>query len=180
MDDNVIFRYKDGRIIPIKLNKNMTTNDFMNDKIRSDANSKKNKEFNDNFYMQDGDFYEEWKKGNASQEFNSVYNWGEEKRINVYDKKTNKQVAYLKYKEVKDYSKTDMKDKINVVTITVDKNYRRKGIATQLYKELQKRAGNNDIHFGELSDEGKKLVKSIGKITKKNDKHNDYWGRINL
>lgn len=34
MQEDVIFRYKDGRIIPIKVNKEKTTNDYMNDKIR--------------------------------------------------------------------------------------------------------------------------------------------------
>lgn len=35
MKDNVIFRYKNGRIIPIKVNKDITTNDYMNNKIRN-------------------------------------------------------------------------------------------------------------------------------------------------
>ncbi len=34
MDDDVIFRYKNGRIIPIKVARQQSTNDYMNDKIR--------------------------------------------------------------------------------------------------------------------------------------------------
>lgn len=34
MQEDVIFRYKNGRIIPIKVKQEQTTNDYMNDKIR--------------------------------------------------------------------------------------------------------------------------------------------------
>ncbi len=160
MQDNTIWITKNGVHIPIKT---------------------KEQYFNDNFYMQDGDFYQEWREKYPDKNWGTKYPWGEEKRIDVYDKKNNKQVAYLKYKEVKDYSKTSMKDKINVVNIFVDDKYRRKGIATQLYKELQRRTGDEDINFGEFSKEGKELVESIGKITKvEKNNYNYYWGRINL
>ena len=152
--------------------------------VKDNKQDEKEKYFNENFYMQDGDFYEEWRKAQPNEDWNTKHSWGEYKRINVFDKKNNKQVGYLTYKEVNNCDKTSMKDKINVVMIKVDEKYRRKGIATQMYKELQRRAGNSDISFGELTKEGKKLVESIGKITKKQNYTSttqpDYWGRINL
>lgn len=38
MQGDVIFRYKNGRIIPIKVNKTETTNEHMNNKIRGEEN----------------------------------------------------------------------------------------------------------------------------------------------
>ena len=37
----VIFRYKNGRIIPIKVDEEQTTNDYMNDKIRNKSDKEK-------------------------------------------------------------------------------------------------------------------------------------------
>lgn len=48
----VIFRYKNGRIIPIKVDEEQTTNDYMNDKIRHIAVFKGNKKFKD--YINEG------------------------------------------------------------------------------------------------------------------------------
>lgn len=41
MNDDVIFRYKNGRIIPIKVKQEQTTNDYMNDKIRKKKKDEK-------------------------------------------------------------------------------------------------------------------------------------------
>lgn len=41
MDKDVIFRYKNGRIIPIKIKLDKTTNEYMNDKIRNKNDDKK-------------------------------------------------------------------------------------------------------------------------------------------
>lgn len=38
MNNDIIFRYKNGRIIPIKVNKDLTTNEYMNKKIRKENN----------------------------------------------------------------------------------------------------------------------------------------------
>lgn len=176
MKEDVIFRYKNGRIIPIKVKQEQTTNDYMNDKIRGKKN-----DFNEKYEIVDGDFYKEWNE--AGYNFSSKKNWGEYKRISAIDKKTGKEVGYLKYEDVSDFTKTSMTDKINVVNVVVNDKYRRQGIATELYKELQKRAGDNDIYLGEVTPEGQKLIKAIGTVTKeeihkgaKNPKH--WWVRI--
>ena len=152
----------------------------------------KEKNFNDNFYIEDGDYLNEfpWQnKDNSGKKYwnekekaydykNGIY----EKRISVIDKKTNNEVGYLKYKEVYDPTNLLITDKIQVDGILVDEKYRRQGIATQMYKELQRRAGDNDIYFGELTREGKKLLESIGKVRKRKigaSKYDYYWGRIN-
>ena len=146
----------------------------------------KEKYFNKNYNIQ----FNKW----AGEKY-----WDEEKKgyifepgivsktMAVYNNKTKEQVAYLTYNEVYDKSKRyDRKyypNKINVYHIHTRENYRREGIATQLYKNLQKEAGKEDIYFGKLSSDGKKLIKKIGKITnqKTDDENNKYyWGRINL
>lgn len=70
-----------------------------------------------------------------------------------------------------------------VVFIRVDEKYRGNKIATHLYQMLQEYYGDVDIKFGELTEDGMKLIKAIGKITKKEknaDGFYEYWGRINL
>ena len=39
MKDEIIYRYKNGHIIPIKVKKDITNNNYMNDKIRQQANN---------------------------------------------------------------------------------------------------------------------------------------------
>jgi len=165
MDDNKRWITWRGRRILVNNNGNIVQN----------KQDEKEKYFNEHFYM------ESYDKKNKDYGMN-------EKQISVYNKKDKKEVARLTYTEIYDkrkayklYDKNIFPNKINVRGIYVINDYQRKGIATQLYKELQRRAGNNDIYFGELSKEGKKLVESIGTITKEEKPHKlkYYWGRIN-
>lgn len=194
MQEDGVWRTINGRRVFIK---NKDVNDYMNDKIRGKkTEEEKEQYFNEHFYFEDGDYYratffneqddskdylkdKDWdstKKGYDIKEAGLV-----KKRIAVKDKNTNAEVGFIKYKEVYDNSRTSYTSRINIDEIVVKDNYRRKGIATQLYKEVQRRAGNEDIYFGELTPKGKKLIEKIGTITKKEDgKYPDYWGRINL
>ena len=143
--------------------------------------------FKEHFYLESGDYFAEdlynrdkkfWNDKKKAYDFKHGLYY---KRINVIDKETGKEIANVRYKEVYKPKLMEVENKIHVVKIEVHPDYRRKGIATQLYKELQRRAGNEDIYFGEFTKDGKKLVESIGKITKMK-KYSDtieYWGRIN-
>lgn len=129
------------------------------------------------------------KKYNVKKSIVKKEAWGSIKRFDVYNEK-NEPIAFLTYKQVDNADNLFNKDKIQVGHIEVNEKYRRQGIATSLYKKLQKEAGDNDIYFGELTKDGKKLLDKIGKITKKQDlgmqkrygekyRHINYWGRIN-
>lgn len=161
--------------------------------IKQKGRTKDTKEtyFNKNFRLEDDDYYKEFNKSKKDYDYKQDKYWKEdkkgydnehgilEKRISVIDKKTNEDIGHIKYKEVYDFNKTSLTDKFNVDEIAVKEEYRGKGIATKLYRELQKRAGNQELHFGELTEEGKKLVESIGTITRKtNEKYPHYWGKI--
>ena len=197
MNNDVIFRYKNGRIIQIKVKQEQTTNEYMNDKIRGKkklTEQEKEQYFNEHFYMQDGDYYEGieelsdkdkkyWNERKKAYDFKGgTY----KKRINVIDKQTGKEIAHLRYEEIYKPEIMEYPNKIWVTKVEVNPEYQRKGIATQMYKELQKRAGNEDIYFGELTLQGRKLVENVGKITKQqlvNSKGNTYrrfWLFLNL
>jgi len=205
--EDVIFRYINGRIVPIKVNKDKTTNEYMNDKIRNKTSKKtknqeeKEKDFNENFVIGDEEYSEKYPHmgvlGGYHEGIEKKY-WNEKekavdyksgeyfKQIVVNDKKTGQNVGRLWYKELYKPEMFEIPDRIQVQKIEVHPDYRRRGIATQMYKELQKRAGNEDIYFEELTGDGKKLLESVGEITKvqdmywsyKNHKHDRYWGRI--
>lgn len=170
---------------------------LVNDKgniVKDNKQDEKEKYFNEHFYLEDGDYLKEfdWQNKDSKNgkkywnEKEKAYDYGHgtyDKRISAIDKETKQEVGHIKYKEVYDPSKLFIEDKFHVDSIYVDEKYRRQGIATQLYKELQRRAGNQDIYFGEMTPEGKKLINKIGKITKQtrlgSGKYVHYWGRIN-
>lgn len=193
---------EDGRWITTKNGnrvfiKNKDINDYMNNKIRKKGKKteeEKEQYFNEHFYMQDGDYYEGIEElGNEDKKY-----WNEKekaydfkggaykKRINVIDKETGKEIAHLRYEEMYKPEIMEYPNKIWVTKIEVDPNYRRKGIATQMYKELQRRAGDEDIYFGEMTLQGRKTIENIGKITKQKLVNNRgytyryFWGRINM
>ena len=56
-------------------------------------------------------------------------------------------------------------NEVTVEMIRVYDQFRRKGYATKLLKNLQKETGNKDINFDMLTDDGKKLIDKIGVIT---------------
>ena len=70
--------------------------------------------------------------------------------------------------------------KTKVTFIQVDDEYRRLGIGKELYKNLQESVGDNDIYFGELTEEGKKLLDNIAKTKEYTNKDGfkEYYGRI--
>ena len=187
MQENGVWRTINGRRVFIK---NKDINDYMNNKIRKKGKKteeEKEQYFNEHFYIQDGDYFAEdpynqekkyWNEEKKQYDFkHGIY----KKRINVIDKATGKEVGHIKYEEIYKPEIMEVENKIHVTKIEVKPEYQRKGIATQMYKELQRRAGNEDIYFGELTTPGKKLVEKIGKITKEqNYGYKDYWGRINL
>ena len=189
MDEEIIYRYINGTIRPIKIKKEMSTNQYMNNKIRNNNQDKKEQYFNENFYMQDAKhentdddkYWNEQKKGYIKHPGLI------EKKISTYDKKTGKEVGRLTYNEIYSdeaynlYDKNTHPNRINVEGMYVTPEYQRKGIATQMYKELQNRAGDDEIFFGELTKEGKKLLNSIGEIRKGKigaSKLDYYWGKI--
>jgi len=70
-------------------------------------------------------------------------------------------------------------DKPIVHYIEVQKDYRRVGIATNMYKRLQDNYPNKEIKFGYLTPEGKKLLDKIGSTRKKQENNeNVYYGHI--
>lgn len=166
------------------------------------SDSDKEKYFNDNFTISDAvlgkdyiyygsvdpgqlekDVDKKWwnKKQNAIDYKQGMYR----KQLVVKEKATGKEVGRLWYKELYKPEKFQYENKIWVDKIEVHPDYRRKGIATQMYKELQRRAGDEDIYFGELTPQGKRLLNSIATITdikpfKYRGKNMDeYFGRIN-
>ena len=163
MQDDVIFRYKNGRIIPIKVNKEQTTNDYMNDKLRNKNKMPKIEEQEQNF----GD-----------------YNYC---GLGMRDKNGNT-IALLTYLKLNDMSKSDLYKsmfggrRIAVERIDVNEAYRRKGYATALFKNLQGKYPNEEIRFGQLEPDGEKLLKSIADITdselKEGHKRKTYYGKI--
>ena len=50
---------------------------------------------------------------------------------------------------------------IHIERTNVFKEYQRKGLATMMLKELQKRAGDNDIYFDTLTKDGEKLINKV-------------------
>lgn len=191
-----------------ELNK-IDTSKYMNDLIRKNASFKTNKQiekdqkkekyFDDNFTMKDEDYSKDYifygslgyERGVDKKDWNEkekAVDYGQGmryKQIVVNEKKTGKNVARLWYKEVYKPDKYMYDNKIWVSKIEVHPDYRRKGIATQMYKELQRRAGNEDIYFGELTPQGKRLLENIATITNKKEmkykgkNYDKYWGRIN-
>lgn len=195
MDEEVIFRYKNGRIIPIKVDNAQTTNEYMNNKIRDKkklTEQEKEQYFNEHFYMEDGDYYkgikelsdEEKKYWNERKKAYDFKGGTYKKRINVIDKQTGKEIAHLRYEEIYKPEIMEYPNKIWVTKIEVKPEYQRKGIATQMYKELQRRAGDEEIYFGEATTPGRKLIENIATITKTKPSwtkgRNLYWGKINL
>lgn len=160
MQEDVIFRYKNGRIIPIKVKQEQTTNEYMNSKIRKIP---KIEEQEQNF----GD-----------------YNYC---GLGMRDSKGNT-IALLTYLKLNDMSKSDLYKgmfggrRIAVERIDVNEAYRRKGYATALFKELQGKYPNEEIRFGQLEPDGEKLLKSIANITdselKEGHKRKTYYGKI--
>lgn len=133
------------------------------------------KEFDKKYKIFEDDFYKEWNE--RGYNFDSKTAWGVERRLSVEDRKTGEIVGQIKWQEVHNFSKTYLVDKVNIVNINVKEEYRRQGIATRLYKEVQKIAGDNDINFGEVSSDGLKLLKRIADIYPTTDKKH-YKGRI--
>ena len=151
---------KDGRKVKIK-----STSEYMNDLIR-------NKNKKEKFIDIDADNVDEFNKKRKDYV---------EKNLKIDDINKNdignlkailddKVIGSLKY-EINN-------GKYVVSYINIDDDYRRSGIATRLYKQFQQKIGNNDMYFNEFTDEGKKLINKIGKVSKTND--NKYKGRINL
>lgn len=69
---------------------------------------------------------------------------------------------------------------IEVANIHVNDDYRRLGIATKLYEQLQEKTPDQDIKFGELTEEGKKLLDSIASLKSKTNQEGfeEYSGQI--
>jgi len=126
--------------------------------------------FDENFYIED-----------AIEDKNDIMNFH---KIATIDKKTNKEVGHLYYKEVTDMEKAGFVNnlKIRDIVIFVEEPYRHMGIATQMYKYLQNKFKDDEIYFGNFTPEGKKLVRKIGNITdsRKFGKYTFYQGKINL
>ena len=195
---------EDGRWITTKSGnrvfiKNKDINDYMNNKIRNKGKKtkeEKEQEFKENFTMKDEDYSSDYIMYQDFFGYQNVdkKNWLEKekavdlgdgmysKQIAVYDNKTGENVGRLWYSEITQPDLYFVPNKIWVDKIEVHPNYRRKGIATQMYKELQRRAGDEEIYFGEATTPGKKLLENIATITKKKraGKTDYYWGRINL
>ena len=161
----VIFRYKNGRIIPIKVDEEQTTNDYMNDKIRN-----KGKETFDNIEANSPEEYKQKRKEYVNK--------------NIKFKQTDYPADYYKINAMIDnkiagvvrYSIED--GQIYVDFIDTEDNYLRSGVATNLYKQLQSKTPNKDIVFGDLTPEGKALLNKIGTIKK--NKNGKYYGRIKM
>lgn len=79
-----------------------------------------------------------------------------------------------------DYSKYN--NEYHVERTNVFNDYRRKGLATIMLKELQKKVGDNDIYFDMLTPDGEKLINKIAskkEIYKKGLGNTPYYkGRI--
>ena len=164
----------DGRWVTLKDGRRVLINNYMNDFIRNKGKDKE-KEFNKKFkIIEKEDPYEKFnKKGfNISDKGRSV----QIKQLDAINKKTGKTVGYVRYNYVNDFNETDLKNKVNVIMINVDEEYKRQGIGTHLYKQLQQIAGNDDIYLDEITPEGKKLIKSIGEV-KKEEIVKDYKNR---
>ena len=88
MNEDVIFRYKNGRIIPIKVNKDKTTNEYMNDKIRTSAKKITKKDIVDGEMYQGADGYWNYdlKEGILS-DFGLPYIWNKTKTGANYELK---------------------------------------------------------------------------------------------
>lgn len=59
-----------------------------------------------------------------------------------------------------DYRKTE-NNEYHIERTNVMKDYRRKGVATGLLKEMQNIVGDNDIYFDTLTEEGEKLINKV-------------------
>lgn len=146
---------KNGVHIPI-------TNKYMNDKIRKRKMPKINE--------QEASF----------GDYNYCALWMNDKDGNA--------IAHLTYLKLNDMKKSDAYKgmfggrRIAVERIEVEPNYRRKGYATALLKQLQNKYPNEDIRFGQLEPDGEKLINKIANITdselKEGHKRLTYYGKI--
>jgi len=156
--DEVIWITKNGVHIPI-------TNNYMNNKIRGKSET---------FDTIDANTRDEFeKKRKAYVEQNLAFSEKESKDKTMGKIKAildNKIVGTLEY-EINKYGQTE------VHFIWVNNDYRRYGIGTKLYNEIQSKTPNQDLLIKEFTGEGKKLLENIGVITKQ-DK-NGYYVRIN-
>ena len=78
-------------------------------------------------------------------------------KLTSVNKKTGKVEGYI------EYIKND-KGEIHIKINEVYKENRRQGIATAMYRELQKIAGENDIYFDTLTEEGTQLLDKIADL----------------
>lgn len=131
------------------------TNSYMNDKIKTTFTSTTNNEPKEEIITLDTDLPNGANKMKA--------------------KKVNGLVIGTLYYKTKN-------DKTKVFNLDVHPDYRRKGYATELLKDLQKEVGDADIDFDILTPDGKALINKIGVITstKKGKYDNHYIGRIKL
>ena len=110
------------------------------------------------------------------------YGQFEYKMINVFD--NNNRIGYVEYLKGNGKGFGNFEgSNIFIKNIEVNKNYRRKGIATKLYKMIQKENNGKEIRFGNLTSDGMKLINKIGKITREytpeGKKEKVYFGIIN-
>ena len=157
MDDGRWVTLKDGRRVMIK-----STSEYMNDKIRNNKIPKINEE------------------ENSYGDYNYCALWMNDKNGNP--------IAHLTYLKLNDMKKSDIYKgmfggrKVAIERIDVDEKYRRRGYATALLKELQKKYPDDEIRFGQLDPDGEKLFNSVAIITdselKEGHKRKTYYGKI--
>lgn len=70
-------------------------------------------------------------------------------------------------------------DEPYVNMIKVKDNYRRRGIATMLMKELQREYPDTEIHMGMSTEDGSKLIKSLPLKFKPNERYNELLSEKN-
>lgn len=129
------------------------TNDYMNDKIRRNKESKTNKE-------------------KMPKIIEEEHNHGDFNQCVMYmNDKDGNTIAYLKYLKLNDMKKKEVWNtffggkRFAIQMIEVDEKYRRKKYATALLKKLQSKYPKEEIRFGQLEPDGEKLLNSIANIS---------------
>ena len=125
----VIFRYKDGRIIPIKVDDTETTNEYMNNKIKKDASKEKTYQLTDDNLQQVID--------------ESISQWDED-YAKLYMTKINPD-DFLELTTSYDIY-TDIRD--NVKELDIDKIKGAKYVADMMYLDIDLETGQVAGHEG--------------------------------
>lgn len=144
-------------------------NDYINKGIRNNG-------LDNVFVDKDGKVYEI----KRNEEYSGELNLG---HIGLKDNGI--EAGWLEYVKVNDITNSDKYKlggtRYKVFGIKVEEQYRKKGLGTKLYQEFGKITNYEEVFFGSLTEDGKKLVDKVATITRTgyHGPEKTYFGKIN-